>query len=181
MVLYEMLIEEDLKEKYSNLEFLDEYLILAEEITVKEGREIISVIEQMHQDTEKQIQGRFKKALDKLKNKYNTLIAKYNAKLKEARLYVAAGKKNSVIKRLMVKISNLKQSFSIAKHDLIQRFKNISKKTAKRVSNSKTMVKMKALGKKIPKLGKAGKIAAGVTLAGGAGLGAYAAYKKRKR
>lgn len=158
-----------MEEKKFKLDYLMEYLIVAENISLKESNQLIYLIEQMHQDVEKQTAGWFKIQMAKLTEKYKTLIS--NAR-KEVVAAKNAGKSPKVIQSLLVKVDNLKQSFSMAKNNLIQRFKNIQANNLEKMTKSKKLVNLK----KLPK----GKIAAGIGALAVAG-GGYAAYRARQK
>ena len=178
MLLYEFLLKEVEGSEPKELDYLEEYLVVAETITIKEAKELLTLVEQMHQDVEKQVQGRLKKALSSLTKTYNEKIAAARKAVAAAK---AEGKSAGYIKKLSVKADNLKQEFGIKKANIYQRFKNVSKELGNKASKSKNLIKLKAL-KMIPKT-KGGKIgaAAGVAAAGiaAAGLG-YGAYKMHK-
>lgn len=157
------------EEKKFKLDYLIEYLIVTEGISEKEETQLITLIEQMHQDTEKQVSSAFKKALASLTEKYKKAIA--NAR-KEVVAAINAGKSPKVIHRLQVKVDNLIQSFSMKKNNLIQRFKNIKANNLEKTTKTKELVNLK----KLPK----GKIAAGIGALAVAG-GGYAAYRARQK
>lgn len=159
-----------MEEKKFKLDYLMEYLIVAENISLKESNQLIYLIEKMHQDVEKQTAGWFKIQMAKLTEKYKTLISNARKAVVEAK---NAGKSPKFIESLLVKIDNLKQSFSIAKNNLIQRFKNLKNANLAKMTDSKALVNLK----KLPK----GKIAAGALAATALAGGGYAAYRARQK
>jgi len=171
MILYEFLLKEIRYDKNSELEYLEEYLILSESITIKEAKELILLVEQMHQDVEKQMEKKIKKALTNLTIKYNKLIKKAREDVLKVRQQ--SGSSGSIVKNKLIQIDNLKQEFSMKKNDLINQYKKIIKNLKDKVNRNKKIIRLKALNTKYPK----GKYAIGATLAGVTGYAGYKFYR----
>jgi len=167
MLLTELYRAEERKYK---LDYLMEYLVVTDHISENESKQLIVFLERMHQDVEKQVESRFQKALANLTAKYQKLIS-------DARKAVVAAKQANespkIIQTLLVKIDNLKQSFSMARNNLIQRFNKIRADSLLKMKNSKTLVKLKSMPK--------GKIGAALALGTAAAGGGYMAYRARQK
>ena len=171
------------KEKEFKLDYLVEYLVVTDSLLPKESKQLITLVEKMHQDTEKQIASTFQKKMAELVERYNTAIKNARQEVVAAK---QAGKSPKIIQALLVKIDNLKQSFSMAKNNLLQRFKNMKAANIKKMADTKALVSVKPTspapgGAKVAsKLGTKGKV--GLAAAGTlAAVGGYAAYRARKR
>lgn len=172
MLLTEMIIKE---EKRYKLDYLTEYLVVTESISVKEAKQFLNILEKMHQDVVGKADKWYKKALKALTDTYNNRIKIARDSYKKAK---AAGKSEGIINKIMIKIDNLKQEFSMKKNNLVKRLQKMKANIGDKIRGSEKLVKMKASLNKIPKKGKIGLAAGGLT----AGALSYAAYRaKRKR
>ena len=174
MILYEFLLKEVDSNKYSEINIIKEYLILSESITSEESKNLISIVEQMHQDVESQLKTKLEKAL-------NILISKYNTKIKAAREAVAKarmhGYKPNRVKALTTEIDNLKQELQIKIGNLKLKHEKILSSIKKTANNSKALIKLKALGIKYPNAVIGGKLAVAGTAIGLTGYAANKYYK----
>lgn len=166
MILHEILLKEMESSVPIELNFLEEYLIQSPGISVSEGRALIALVEQMHQNVEAEMASKLQKAIKAVTEKF---VSKIKMVRQEVAAAKAAGKSPSHIKKLVVKADNLKKEMEMAIHALKTKFGKMSaglkSVAAKKVGAIKTAVN------KVP---KSGKIAAGVA---GAGLAAYAGVK----
>ena len=145
-----------------NLDYLEEYLIMTDSMTLTEAKGFLLLIEADEKTKLKKIKEKFEEKVDNLKKWFAKQMATIKAKYSGSTLKKKIVSLKELFKRNLEKIKNAMRS---AKDSIVSR-------------SSKMKSSVKTAWKNLP---KSGKIAAGVAGAGAAGAGGYAAYKARKK
>ncbi len=171
-----MLIHEvfEYEMKKSKLDYLVEYLVVAESISNNEAVQLINLLE----DVKAEVKSKFDPAIKNVKRTYGAAIEKATEKLKNANGQQARLQAKAELEKLTTKYKITLDKLEAAK-----------KKAMGEVVKAQKLVKAKLKAKEIAdtgkkivgKMGTKGKVAAGVALGTAAAGGGYMAYRARQK
>lgn len=159
------LIEIAINSKFEELDYLPEYLIQKESITLTEAKNFISLIKEEKESALKKIKAAAIKKIESLKKWYKDRLAAIIKKYREPSTLKMW--KDSLKKQYKAKLEKIMSDEATAGKNVWSR--------AGRLKSS-----VKAAYQTVPKSGKIGIATAGLAAAGAGGYSGYKAYKNRK-